>query len=210
MKSKIFLLFAVILSFPVFSAQYFIAVNGNDSGSGAIDAPFAGFDKAYSVAQPGDTIWVRGGKHTVSTIWSISKAGSVNAYYNLWGYTPDILTGDSAILNVTAANGIRIQLGGQYWHFKGLIIQNSSDNGMRIEGSYNIVENCVFRYNSDSGLTIQQSNGTMPNDGSIASYNLILNCDSYYNDKNTDNADGFACKLSPGAGNVFSWLSGMG
>lgn len=210
---KIFLLVLVlILVNSVYSKQYFIAVNGNDANTGTIDLPFGGFDKAYSVALPGDTIWVRGGKHTVSSIWSIGKAGSVNAYYNLWGYTPDIAKGDSVILNVTAANAIRIQLGGQYWHIKGLVVQNSGDNGIRIEGSYNIVENCVFRYNSDSGLTIQQSNGTMPNDGSIASYNLILNCDSYFNDKNVDNADGFACKLSPGAGNVFrgcrSWANG--
>ncbi|MFZ4724952.1 MAG: Ig-like domain-containing protein [Paludibacter sp.] len=210
---KLFLSIVLVLCFlPGYSTQYFIAVNGDDANQGTISSPFGGFDKAYAVAQPGDTIWIRGGKHTVSTIWALSKAGSANAYYNIWGYTPDIQAGDSAILNVTASNGIRIQLGGQYWHIKGLVIQNSADNGMRIEGSYNIIENCTFRYNSDSGLTIQQSNGTMPNDGSIASYNLILNCDSYFNDKNTDNADGFACKLSPGAGNVFrgcrSWANG--
>ncbi len=212
MKRTLISIFIAIIISPLYSAQYFIAADGDDMNPGTIVSPFGGFDKAYSVAQPGDTIWVRGGKHTVSTIWSIAKAGNVNAYYNLWGYTPDILSGDSVILNVTASNGIRIQLGGQFWHIKGLVIQNSSDNGMRIEGSYNIIENCTFRYNSDSGLTIQQSNGTMPNDGSIASYNLVLNCDSYYNDKNTDNADGFACKLSPGAGNVFrgcrSWANG--
>ncbi len=210
-KTFISILLAIVLS-PLYAAQYFIATNGDDMNPGTFSSPFRGFDKANSVVQPGDTIWVRGGKHTVSTIWTIAKAGNKNAYYNLWGYTPDILTGDSVILNVTAANGIRIQLGGQYWHIKGLVIQNSTDNGMRIEGSYNIIENCTFRYNSDSGLTIQQSNGTMPNDGSIASYNLVLNCDSYYNDKNTDNADGFACKLSPGAGNVFrgcrAWANG--
>jgi hypothetical protein len=212
MKRLFLSLVFVLCFFFGYSIQYFIAVDGDDANPGTITSPFGGFDKAYTVAQPGDTIWIRGGKHTVSTIWALSKAGSANAYYNIWGYTPDIQAGDSAILNVTASNGIRIQLGGQYWHIKGLIIQNSADNGMRIEGSYNIIENCTFRYNSDSGLTIQQSNGTMPNDGSIASYNLILNCDSYFNDKNTDNADGFACKLSPGAGNVFrgcrSWANG--
>ena len=212
MKKLILSIFTILSICYSYSAQYFIATNGDDMNNGSINSPFGGFDKAYSVAQPGDTIWIRGGKHTVSSIWSIAKAGNVNAYYNLWGYTPDIQAGDSAILNVTASNGIRIQLGGQFWHIKNLVIQNSADNGMRIEGSYNIIENCTFRYNSDSGLTIQQSNGTMPNDGSIASYNLILNCDSYFNDKNTDNADGFACKLSPGAGNVFrgcrSWANG--
>ena len=212
MKRLAFIIIACLLFSAGFAKQYFIAPNGDDTNPGTIESPFGGFDVAYAAAQAGDTIWVRGGKHTVSTIWAISKAGNVNAYYNLWGYAPDIAKGDSVILNVTASNGIRIQLGGQYWHIKGLVIQNSADNGLRIEGSYNIVENCIFRYNSDSGLTIQQSNGTMPNDGSIAAYNLILNCDSYLNDKNVDNADGFSCKLSPGAGNIFrgcrSWANG--
>ena len=212
MNKIIYWIIFFFIALPLHSAQFFIATNGDDINNGSINSPFSGFEKAYSVAQPGDTIWIRGGKHTVNTIWSIAKSGTVTAYYNLWGYTPDLLAGDSIILNVTASNGIRIQMGGQYWHIKDLVIQNSADNGLRIEGSYNIIENCTFRYNSDSGLTIQQSNGTMPNDGSIAAYNLILNCDSYYNDKNTDNADGFACKLSPGAGNVFrgcrSWANG--
>ena len=212
MKRLAFILISCLLFSAGFAKQYFIAANGDDANSGTIESPFGGFDVAYTAAQPGDTIWVRGGTHTVSTIWTINKAGNVNSYYNLWGYTPDIAKGDSVILNVTATNGIRIQVGGAYWHIKNLIIQNSNDNGLRIGGSYNIVENCIFRHNSDSGLAIQQSSGTDPNDGSIASYNLILNCDSYFNDQNVSNADGFACKLSPGAGNVFrgcrSWANG--
>jgi len=212
MKKLFFFILTCTFFSTSFGKQYFIANNGNDTNLGTIESPFLGFDAAYSAAQPGDTIWVRGGVYNVSTIWKIEKAGNVNAYYNLWGYTPDIRQGDSVILNISATNGIRITLDGKYWHIKNLVIQNADDNGMRIEGSYNIIENCVFRYNSDSGLTIQQSNGTMPNDGTIAAFNLILNCDSYYNDKNVSNADGFACKLSPGAGNVFrgcrSWANG--
>lgn len=194
------------------SAQYFIAIGGDDSSPGTLEQPFASFLRAHTVAQPGDTIWVRGGTHTVHTIWTISKAGTVNAYYNLWGYTPDIERGDSVVLQVAASNGIRIQVGARFWHIRDLIIQNASDNGMRIEGSYHIIERCIFRNNADSGLTIQQSNGTMPNDGTIAAFNLVLNCDSYLNDRDVSNADGFACKLSPGAGNVFrgcrAWANG--
>lgn len=205
------LLFCLICT-QLSAKQYFIANGGSDASPGTLDKPFATFLQAHNTAQAGDTIWVRGGVHQVSTIWTISKAGQMNAYYNLWGYRPDIEKGDSVILNVSATNGIRIQQTARFWHIRDLIIQNSSDNGIRIVGSYNIIERCVFRNNSDSGLTIQQSNGTLPNDGTIAAFNLVLNCDSYYNDKDVSNADGFACKLSPGAGNVFrgcrAWANG--
>ncbi len=206
------LLFLLAMSLSTSANQYFISTSGNDVNSGTIESPFASFDKAYGLVNPGDTIYVRGGKYNLPTMWKLDKPGNVQNYYKLWAYPADLARKDSVILNAGATNGIRITSVGSYWYVKGFVIQNSSDNGMRIEGSHNIVENCIFRYNSDSGLAIQQSNGTLPNDGSIAGYNLILNCDSYYNYKNVDNADGFACKLSPGAGNVFrgcrSWANG--
>jgi len=212
MRNLLLILLFTLISIHLNAKQYFIATWGNDASPGTIEKPFATFLQAHKTALPGDTIWVRGGVHQVSTIWTISKAGQLSAYYNLWGFRPDIERGDSVILNVSASNGIRIQLTAGFWHIRDLIIQNSSDNGMRIEGSYNIIERCVFRNNADTGLTIQQSNGTLPNDGTIAAFNLVLNCDSYYNDRDVSNADGFACKLSPGAGNVFrgcrAWANG--
>jgi hypothetical protein len=187
----------------VSAKQYFIATNGSDSGDGSITSPFAAFEKAYTAAVPGDTIYVRGGTYTVAKRWEINKAGNLAGYYKLWAYPEDAAQGNNVILNVNADNGIRIALEGKYWYIKGFTIQNADDNGMRIFGSHNIIENCVFRSNSDSGLTIQQSSGTAANDGSIAAYNLVLNCDSYDNIEQSDDADGFACKLSPGAGNIF-------
>ncbi len=202
-----------MISINISAKKYFVATNGNDIADGSITAPFASFEKAYGLVNPGDTIYVRAGKYNTSAIWKMDKAGTVENYYKLWAYPADIAQKDSVIIDAkSATNGMRITSAGKYWYVKGFVIQNSSDNGMRIEGSHNIVENCIFRYNSDSGLAIQQSNGTMPNDGSIAGYNLILNCDSYLNQENVDNADGFACKLSPGAGNIFrgcrSWTNG--
>jgi hypothetical protein len=62
-------------------------------------------------------------------------------------------------------------------------------------GSNNIIENCRFYENRDSGL--QLSNGS--------ANNQIINCDSYYNADPPDygDADGFAPKLTVGSGNYF-------
>lgn len=46
------------------AATYYVAVNGNDSSSGSIAAPFKTFLPAITQANPGDTIYVRGGTYT--------------------------------------------------------------------------------------------------------------------------------------------------
>jgi hypothetical protein len=87
-----------------------------------------------------------------------------------------------------------IILAADYWHIKGIDIYKAGDNGMQIKGHHNLIEFCTFSECSDTGLQID--NG--------ASYNTILNCDSFFNaDSSVENADGFACKLTAGTGNKF-------
>lgn len=116
----------------------------------------------------------------------------------------------------SAAQGIIIN--GNYWYIRGLHIQHAGDNGMLIEmpspypttapsnpgGSFNIIDCCTFSENSDAGLQLKN----------FASYDTIINCDSYNNfDAPTDggNADGFAPKQNCGFGIYFfgcrSWVN---
>ena len=48
--------------------------------------------------------------------------------------------------------GIMHKIGANYWHYRGLDICNSADNGMKLEGSYCVVELCRFYGNGDTGL----------------------------------------------------------
>lgn len=48
--------------------------------------------------------------------------------------------------------GIMHKIGANYWHYRGLDICNSADNGMKLEGSYCVVELCRFYGNEDTGL----------------------------------------------------------
>lgn len=97
-----------------------------------------------------------------------------------------------------------IHLFGSYWHFYGLTIKGAGDNGMYVSGKNNIIENCIFVGNRDSGLQIAREKSSLSNMSDWPSNNLILNCTSYNNaDKTGENADGFACKLTAGNGNVF-------
>ena len=96
-----------------------------------------------------------------------------------------------------SADGMRLT--GKYWLVKGLDIKGAQHNGIQINGgNYNIVEFCALYENRNAGLQLSKG----------ASYNKIINCDSYYNRDSSSssydgNADGFSPKLDVGTGNYF-------
>lgn len=177
-------------------AQIFIATNGSDDSLGTIDKPYASFPKAISQTSPGDTIYVRGGVYNLVTTITINAAqsGTEEYFCTLMAYQDELSVLD---FSAQAFGSKGISLRADYWHIKGLHITMSGDNGMDINsGSNNIIEQCQFYRNKDTGL--QLSNGSADNQ--------IINCDSYFNADPTDygDADGFAPKLSVGSGNYFS------
>jgi hypothetical protein len=191
----------VCLGSPIFTvsfaAQYYVSPTGLDTNSGTtIDSAFQTVAKAISIVAAGDTIYVRGGVYTISTKITISKIGnSVNRYY-LFAYP-----GERPILDFSSmafgSSNQGIQLKGSYWYIKGLDIKGAGDNGLLIDGGKNnIVENCAFYENQDSGCQLK---GTAAN-------NQIINCDSYYNYDAPNaggNADGFSPKQLTGINNYF-------
>ncbi|MDO5767806.1 MAG: hypothetical protein Q4P83_09365, partial [Spirochaetales bacterium] len=56
-----------------------------------------------------------------------------------------------------------IHLFGSYWHFYGLTIKGAGDNGLYVSGKNNIIENCIFVENRDSGLQIAREKSSLSN-----------------------------------------------
>ena len=172
---------------------YFVSPDGLDTNTGSFEFPFKTIPKAVSVAQPGDTIFVRGGRYLLNAKIGISKSGTGISRYYLFAYPGERPVLDFSAMAVGGSNR-GVDLGGSYWHIKGLDIYKAGDNGMNISGSNNTVEFCSFYENYDTGLQL----------GNGAAYNRIINCDSYFNaDPDQADADGFAPKLSVGTGNYF-------
>jgi len=191
---------------PPTNGDFFVSPSGNDNNPGTLASPFFSLTKAISVAQPGNLIYVRGGAYFYTQTIRIDSAGTAGTLSRIWAYP-----GEHPLLDFTnqpyadANRAFLLTTNGNYWHIKGLEIARAGDNGMKIEGSHNRIEQCVFHDCGDTGLQIGFAHETS-NNGSMGSSNLVLNCDSYHNyDFATrgGNADGFACKLHPGAGNVF-------
>ena len=153
---------------------------------------------AVKSVQPGDTIWVKGGKYQFTSRLNLLVSGKPDrkiclfAQNSVGGQRPVF---DGAAMEVKSSNQV-VKLQASYWHIKGLDITKAGDNGMWVTAaSNNVIENCRFYENNDTGLQLDKG----------SSNNHVLNCDSYANaDPKVENADGFACKMDVGSGNTFT------
>ena len=137
-----------------------MSTKGNDTGTGTQSATLISIEKTVDLAEPGDVIYVRGGTYLLTKRVKIEKAGREDAFISLVGFPGErvIIDGSEIVANPVnefkQARCIYVNHFGEYWHFKNLELCNAKDNGMKIKGSYNIVENCKFYGNNDTGLQI--------------------------------------------------------
>lgn len=213
-----------------------VATTGNDANDGSEAAPLLTIHKAMEVVQAGDRILVHAGTYRISErikIPALPTSADLRCELRAW---PDDAVGnviiDGSDMKHTTESAFKmgrciyVNHEANYWTFYGLTLQNAEDNGMKVEGSYNRIERCVFRWNNDTGLQIGmfkdwkiEETKSFPISGqpefnpgyTYCRYNEVINCDSYENSdlrtyNGTDDggdADGFACKLFPGPGTVF-------
>lgn len=195
MGKKLLIILVVLSSIITIKAQIYVSPNGSDSNTGTIDNPLKTLSAAISAAKTVSTIYLRGGVYSSSAKIKISRSGDANNYYKLWAYP-----GEKPVLDFTGSNSDGISLGANYWYVKGLEIKFAGHNGLNVSGSYNIIENCSFHDNKNTGMQVGSSSGT-----TYPSHNLILNCDAYFNFDPPvgGNADGFGVKWNIGSGNVY-------
>lgn len=191
---------------------YYCDPSGDDAtADGSAAKPFYSLQKAVDMVAPGDTIFMNAGTYKYGTRINIKTVGQANS-----GMIALFAREGRAVLDFSSMqlddNNQGIRLTASYWHIYGLDICGAGDNGMLIErnkksgGGYNeckdsvaqghdnIIENCSFYRNQDTGLQMKN----------LAAYNKVINCDSYFNiDPGMGNADGFAVKISHGEGNYF-------
>jgi parallel beta-helix repeat protein len=182
-----------IFPFHVSGGIYVVSPDGDDAGSGSLEEPFRTIQKGMDAAQPGDTVFIRGGYYDYLATLRVnsSRKGTAESPFCLFAYP-----GERPVIDfyrqASGSQGFRLE--GDYWHIRGLDIRNAGHNGMRISGSYNRVENCSFSGNDDTGLNITDA----------ASHNEIINCDAFNNaDPPHEDADGFGVKFEVGPGNRF-------
>ncbi|GLI02575.1 carbohydrate-binding protein [Phytohabitans aurantiacus] len=189
---------------PAGNALY-VAPGGTDSAAGTQANPTT-LTSAITRIAAGGTIYMRGGQYNYSQTITIAQGnnGTSSARKKISAYP-----GETPVLNFSAqaedpANrGLAVN--GNFWHVYGIIVERAGDNGIFVGGHNNIFERTITRFNRDTGLQLSRMLSSTPRD-QWPSNNLILSAESHDNaDSDGEDADGFAAKLTVGAGNVFRY-----
>ncbi|HEV2779538.1 MAG TPA: carbohydrate-binding protein [Actinophytocola sp.] len=182
----------------------YVATNGNDSGPGTLAAPLRTIQRAVDLAQPGYTIFIRGGTYAPSTNIQILKNGTSSQPITMRNYNGErvIIDGENMPHTPDPPGGSiprpergAIHIEGDFWRLIGLEIIHGPYGVFGLDSSNNIYDRLVTRDNYESGFHLFLS----------SSNNQILNLDSYGNRdprNNGESADGLAIKEGSGTGNV--------
>lgn len=181
------------------NGSIYVSADGNSNGDGTIDNPIDIYS-AVKYINNGQTIKVKGGTYNLNSpiIIENTNNGTEDSMKSLESY-------DGRAIFDFGKVSKGFFLNGSYWNVNGIDVTNTLDAnaGLRVAGSYNVLENIKTYKNGDTGFQISSVSTDDPKE-SWPKYNTIINCDSYDNmDAAMNNADGFAAKITTGEGNVF-------
>jgi hypothetical protein len=207
---------------PGFAAEYFVApreAGGNDGNAGTLEKPFESVQRGQKAAQPGGTVFLRGGKYAIredqiakkTGIWSyvfdMDKSGEAGKPITYAAYQDERPVLDFSQVKAQGTRIIAFYVAGSWIHFKGFevvgvqvtILGHTQSECFENQGSNNVYERLSMHDGQAIGYYLL--NG---------SNNLVLNCDAWNNHDFTSeggrggNTDGFGCHPRKGAvNNVF-------
>lgn len=209
MKYAIITLCAFMLSVSVSAKTYFVAVDGSDTNQGSIEAPFASLQKAQSLVQPGDVVYIRGGvykitqeqimSYSVDGVWAyvfdMQTKGTKKAPICYWGYEGERPVFDLSAVKPQGKRVMAFYVKGSYLHFKNFEVvgtqvtitgRTQSECFRNDGGNYNTYENLAMHDGMAIGFFLLKG-----------MHNTVLNCDAYNNFENISgdgkggNIDGF-------------------
>ena len=172
--------------------------DGRPDGDGSNEDPYD-LDTAIAACREGEEIRLLPGRYyPADTI--ILGAGSEEKRGLRRTLAGEEHEGNRPVLDFgDTTNSLRLT--GDCWDVKDIDVTRG--HGICIEGSYNRILGCTSYRNNEAGLLIRHSDNGSPR-SEWPSYNLIEDCASFENsDPSGQHADGFACKVAAGAGNVF-------
>lgn len=201
------------------AADWYVAPDGDDQGSGSRIRPFAGIQRAQQAASPGDTVFIRGGTYRMTGdmiaerrkifayVIHLEKSGSEGRPIRY-----QAVDGERPVFDFSAVKpeGLRVhafQVSGSYIELVGIEV-----TGVQVTLTGHTQSICF----SNTGSHNRYERLSMHDGMGIGFYlsrgsdNLVLNCDAWNNYDPVSgggrggNVDGFGCHPGRGdTGNVF-------
>ena len=187
------------------ATKYYVGgTNDNGSGTSADDPISANaFAGKLIDLKPGNIVYVMPGTHTLTNTWALGRMGNsevtgeyVNGAYDDYIIFKPYDASQETVLSfynqpfASTARGVHIY--GNYYYWTGIDVCGAGDNGLYIGGSYNVVENCEFYDNRDTGLQLGRNYSSNSNIKAWPNYNVVKNCtahNNYDNETYGENAD---------------------
>ena len=137
----------LLASMEASAKDYYLAPGGTGNGM-TIDKPFGDPIKAFAALKAGDVLYVRGGTYHLSQTIKVNQTGTADKRICVFAYPGDTerpvfdFSGQPRSTSTEAASyrGVMHNIGASYWHYRGLDFCHAADNGMKLEGSYCVVE----------------------------------------------------------------------
>lgn len=168
---------------PIYSDVYYVSTDGNDNNLGTIDSPWATWQKAFAMADFGDTVYIRGGvyyaqKNRENGVRVANKNGTKSNPICIFNYPEENPILDCSTIHVASPSNGVLFYDCSFYHLKGLTVtgldqhsQEDGSNGFAFErgGPYTI-ERCVSHGNEGVGFF-----------GYAVDTIYLIQCDSYDN-----------------------------
>jgi hypothetical protein len=202
-----------------FARDYHVAPDGKDTDSGSLHAPFATIRRAQESANPGDTVFIRGGIYRMNErqitttarnralVICLTKSGKPGRRINYFAYQDEKPVFDFSDVKPRDLRVTAFNVSGSHLHLKGLAV-----TGVQVTITAHTQSICFDNQGSDNlyerlEMHDGQAIGFWLGRGSN---NLVLNCDAYRNydhtsgNKRGGNVDGFGFHVPKGSvNNVF-------
>ncbi len=175
-------LFMSLTSSLLFPKTHYIAPDGNYKNSGTRESPFASIQIAHDVAEPGDTLCLRGGNYYPDNQTIFSQKGNASAYFVLVSYSGEIPVIDGINIpdgNINQSSTVTWNFSGaEYWKIIGpIILTNGRGTGLLVDMGqfleFDRIESCYNGYRA-----ARAGHGFMIWQGSDITFN---NCDAHHN-----------------------------
>lgn len=128
------------------ATSYYVATNGNDNNPGTLSQPFLTLAKGFSVLQPGDTLYIRGGTYSMQRV-DVTSSGTSSAYINVRNYPGETVIFDGENSTDASINGCSVKFESvSYWNISGITMKNWICVGIYLHNaSYINISNMIIQ-----------------------------------------------------------------